>query len=94
MNGLLRSIAAGLTVLMLSGLPGPAGAQDQARRNELGIAFNHVSVLATGPLWERETAFWEAMGSTRNQPGAARNRGKRCGLLLTRSACSQPGDKE
>jgi catechol 2,3-dioxygenase-like lactoylglutathione lyase family enzyme len=72
MHALLRSTLLGMTALILAAAPGLSGAQAPSPRNDLGVAFDHVSVIAPGPLFEQETEFWQKLGGERRQPGVAR----------------------
>jgi catechol 2,3-dioxygenase-like lactoylglutathione lyase family enzyme len=72
MNSVCRVLA--VSVLLVSAAVGPAWAQaagapaEAPRRNPQGIAFNHVSLEV--PDFDREVAFWVALGGNRVTPGA------------------------
>lgn len=72
MRKLAGSMMFTMVALFFAGTPVAWSAQAADPRNELGVAFNHVSVIATGPLFEQETEFWQKLGGQPRQPGAAR----------------------
>lgn len=71
MQVLSRAFLLVVTMVMLAGMPLDSRAQDESRRNELGVAFNHVSVLAPGQAFGPETDFWQKLGGARREIGVA-----------------------